>query len=59
MKIEEEVRVLFRLLDYGQAREHRDELVRYALRLGISKMSVHKMSGISRTTIDRILAGQS
>jgi alkylhydroperoxidase family enzyme len=42
-------------------REHaqvRDDLVRAALAHGVSKTRIHELTGIARTTINRIEAGQ-
>jgi DNA invertase Pin-like site-specific DNA recombinase len=38
--------------------QERDDMVRTALANGISKNRIHKLTGIARTTIDRIIAGQ-
>lgn len=38
--------------------EQRDDLVREAHKAGISVMRIHQLSGIARTTIDRILASK-
>lgn len=38
------------------SRAQRDELVRRAHRNGMSKYRIHKLTGVSRTTIDRIIA---
>lgn len=37
-------------------RECRDEVVRLAHAYGVPKRQIHRLSGISRTTIDRILS---
>ena len=34
----------------------RDEVVRAAVDAGVSKIEVHRLTGIARTTIDRIVA---
>jgi len=34
----------------------RDEVVRAAVEAGLSKAEVHRLTGIARTTVDRILA---
>jgi hypothetical protein len=34
----------------------RDEVVRAAVDAGVSKIEVHRLTGIARTTIDRIIA---
>jgi hypothetical protein len=36
----------------------RDMLVRYALAAGIAKQRIYELTGIARTTINRIAAGQ-
>lgn len=36
----------------------RDDLVRTAVANGISKNRIHVLTGIARTTIDRIIAGE-
>lgn len=43
------------LLAYAAAVARRDELVRAARRAGISKNRIHALTGIARTTIDRIV----
>ena len=35
----------------------RDETVRAAHDAGVSKMRIHQLTGLARTTVDRILAG--
>jgi DNA invertase Pin-like site-specific DNA recombinase len=35
--------------------ERRDDVVRIAFQAGLSKAEVHRLTGIARTTIDRIL----
>jgi hypothetical protein len=35
----------------------RDEVVRAAVDAGVSKIEVHRLTGIARTTIDRIVDG--
>ncbi|MER7733653.1 DUF6003 family protein [Streptomyces erythrochromogenes] len=44
------------LKTFRQAMDERDSLVRQAVKAGISKHRIHQLSGIARTTIDRILA---
>ena len=39
--------------------EQRDALVTHALELGISKHRIYVLTGIARTTIDRILKEES
>lgn len=38
------------------SRAQRDELIRRAHRNGMSKYRIHKLTAVSRTTIDRILS---
>ena len=45
--------------DQAQISETRDQLVRGAASAGIGKKRIHDLTGISRSTIDRILGGQS
>lgn len=40
---------------FRQAMDGRDTLVRQAVQAGISKHRIHQLTGIARTTIDRIL----
>jgi hypothetical protein len=40
--------------DHAAAGSRRDEVVRAALDAGLSKSEVHRLTGIARTTIDRI-----
>jgi hypothetical protein len=35
--------------------KHKDEIVRAAYQSGFSKMELHKLTGLARTTIDRIV----
>ena len=42
-----------------QSDETRDDLVRGAVRAGISKHRVHVLTGIARTTIDKVLAKEN
>lgn len=44
------------LTRYAETTGGRDELVRAALAAGVSKHRIHQLSGIARTTIDRIMA---
>jgi hypothetical protein len=37
----------------------RDEVVRAAVDAGLSKIEVHRLTGIARTTVDRILAAHT
>ena len=43
------------LADWAEQNGRRDDLVRQAIRLGVSKHRVHVLTGIARTTIDRIV----
>jgi hypothetical protein len=43
------------LARYAETTGGRDELVRAAFAAGLSKHRIHQLSGIARTTIDRIL----
>lgn len=43
------------LRNYRATVETRDFLVRHAIAAGLTKQQVHRISGISRTTIDAIL----
>ncbi len=38
--------------------ERRDPLIRAAVAAGISKHRVHVLTGVARTTIDNVLAGE-
>jgi hypothetical protein len=42
-----------------QQDEARDALVLGALEAGLTKVRVHELTGIARTTIDRILSGRN
>ena len=41
---------------WGSCYRTRDEVVRMAFASGVSKIEIHRLTGIARTTIDRILA---
>lgn len=41
--------------DQGEITRRRDEIVRAAVAAGVSKSEVHRLAGIARTTVDRIL----
>lgn len=43
------------LVQYRRAVEGRDDMVRRASKAGVSKHRIHVLTGIARTTIDRIL----
>lgn len=42
------------LADWADSNAKRDDLVRRAITAGISKHRIHAITGIARTTIDRI-----
>jgi hypothetical protein len=44
------------LVAWAEHYRNRDSLVRAALRAGVTKHRVHVLTGIARTTIDRIAA---
>jgi hypothetical protein len=44
------------LIEWAMTNRDRDNLVRAAVASGVSKHRVHELTGIARTTIDRILA---
>lgn len=44
------------LAELAEQNAPRDDLVRQAIRLGVSKHRIHVITGIARTTIDRIAA---
>lgn len=43
------------LIEYGAVAASRDERVRTAVAAGVSKNRVYQLTGIARTTIDRIV----
>jgi hypothetical protein len=43
------------LIQYRRTTDSRDDMVRRAQAAGISKNRIHVLTGIARTTIDRIL----
>jgi DNA invertase Pin-like site-specific DNA recombinase len=45
-----------RLITWQSWTQMRDEFVRQAFASGVSKAEIHRLTGIARTTIDRILA---
>ena len=45
------------LTEWAAAQADRDNLVRAALAAGVTKQRVHQLTGIARTTINRIAAG--
>lgn len=47
------------LADWAENNAKRDDLVRQALAAGMSKRRVHVITGITRTTIDRIAANDN
>jgi hypothetical protein len=46
-----------RLIEWVTVARDRDTRVRAAVEAGLSKYRVHRLTGIGRSTIDRILAG--
>lgn len=48
-----------RLIEWVTVTRDRDTRVRAAVAAGLSKHRVHRLTGIGRSTIDRILAGAS
>jgi hypothetical protein len=44
-----------RLITWQSWTQMRDEFVRQAFASGVSKAEIHRLTGIARTTIDRIL----
>ena len=46
------------LTEYRRWSDGRDDLVRRANAVGVSKNRIHVLTGIARTTIDRILKGE-
>lgn len=58
-----DARVRVQLRQWGAAAQasdaERDQLVRAARKAGVSKMHIHQDSGLSRATIDRILADEN
>jgi hypothetical protein len=46
-----------RLIEWVTVTRERDTRVRAAVAVGLSKYRVHRLTGIGRSTIDRILAG--
>jgi hypothetical protein len=46
-----------RLIEWVTVTRDRDNLVRAAVAAGVSKYRVNQLTGIGRSTIDRILAG--
>jgi len=47
------------LVEWAAVTRSRDERVRAAVEAGLTKNTVHRLTGIGRMTIDRILAGQA
>jgi murein tripeptide amidase MpaA len=47
------------LIQYGRTVSGRDDMVRRARAAGVSKHRIHILTGIARTTIDRILKEES
>lgn len=42
--------------DQAAVTRRRDEVVRLAVAAGVSKIEVHRLTGIARTTVDRIIS---
>jgi hypothetical protein len=47
------------LAEWVTVHRDRDRRIRAAVAAGISKHRVHQLTGISRVTIDKVLAGQA
>ena len=47
------------LAEWAASQADRDNLVRAALAAGVTKQRVHELTGIARTTINRIIEGES
>jgi hypothetical protein len=43
------------LAAWAAANEYRDEIIKAAYRAGVTKAKIHAMTGVARTTIDRVL----
>ena len=43
------------LAAWAAANEYRDEIIRGAYRAGVTKARIHAMTGVARTTIDRVI----
>lgn len=46
------------LIEWAAMDRSRDDRIRAALGAGLSKHRIHVLTGIARTTIDRVLAGR-
>lgn len=57
-RVREAARLEAELAEWAANNARRDELVRAAYHAGVSKHRIHVLTGIARTTIDRILAGK-
>ena len=47
------------LAEWAASQADRDNLVRAALAAGVQKQRIHDLTGIARSTIDRIIKGES
>jgi hypothetical protein len=47
------------LIDYGIWAGRRDQVVRAAAAAGISELDIHRLTAISHSTINRIIASQA
>jgi len=45
--------------DQAAVTRKRDDVVRVAVAAGVSKIEVHRLTGIARTTVDRIITGEA
>jgi hypothetical protein len=59
MAIDEQAQAERELTRYRETLDGRDDMVRRARAAGLSKNRIHVLSGIARTTIDRILKEES
>lgn len=48
-----------KLIAWAEAYRERDEVIRDAVAAGVSRRQVTKLTGIARTTIDRILSSEA
>ena len=56
---QEQGRLEAELIEWAMAQADRDNLIRAALAAGVTKQRVHELTGIARTTINRIVKGAS
>lgn len=59
MPIDEQAEAERELTRYRETLDGRDDMVRRARVAGLSKNRIHTLSGIARTTVDRILKGEN